>query len=84
MRELYRSEMEAVSAAGVVTDDANVTAVLKVFDDMCEATEDAANKAGESMLEFSVNVSNKVVNAAVNIIDASFTSVFNSIAKLFG
>lgn len=80
MRELYSKEMNAVAAAGVVTDDPQIKEVLSQFDDLCaEATDFKA----APMVAVGAIASNVVVRETVKVMDNAFTSIFDSISKLF-
>lgn len=82
MRELLAKEMEMVAAAGVVTDDPDVEATMDGFDELCDLGKDAAEPIKGSMLETSIEIANKTVHGAVNVMDTAYTSLWNSISKL--
>lgn len=84
MRELFTKEMEMVSAAGVVTDDPNVEATMKVFDKLCDVSEAAAEPIKGSMLDTSIGIANETVHNAVDVMDAAYTSLWSSVSKLLG
>mgnify|MGYP003366762683 CR=1 FL=1 len=84
MRELFTKEMEMVSAAGVINDDPNVKETMEVFDKLCKEGQKAAKEIKGSMLGTSIGVANKTVHSAVNVMDAAYSSLWNSVSKLLG
>jgi len=84
MRELFTKEMEMVSAAGVINDDPNVKETMEVFDELCKDGQKAAKEIKGSMLGTSIGIANKTVHGAVNVMDAAYSSLWNSVSKLLG
>ena len=93
MRELIGSETKMVAAAGVVTDDPKMKEALNQFDEFCKVittiSSSASSGASKAFDEVSpptpgVDMANKVVHKAVDVMDSAFTSVFQSIKNLFG
>lgn len=84
MRELFTKEMEMVSAAGVINNDPNVEKTMDAFDKLCDVGKAAAKPIKDSMLETSIGIANDAVHGAVDVMDAAYTSLWNSISKLLG
>lgn len=77
MRELNNSEMNVVSGAGILTDNAIYQAAIGGFDKGC-----ADFGAEHPFLKPVVNSVNSIVHGVANIADKTLTDAFNSLVSV--